>query len=201
MLEKGLLLTIRDFIFYPGRSAYTYLFVNRRKYVSPLIFLLVTSLIYSFINKYYHVEEKVVLDLEINSQDDRSVKFTNKSLKWIQDNYGYANLLMGIMIAFFIWFLFRKKELNFFEIFAILCYFMGVGMLFYTIAALTKVFLRLDLYTTITIIMLAYVTISIASLYKPIAKINYFKVLIAYILGFVFFYIIFMIVYFSIHAV
>ncbi|WP_160160561.1 DUF3667 domain-containing protein [Thermaurantimonas aggregans] len=123
MLEKGIFLTIRDFLMAPGKSAHIYLYRNRKKYVSPIIFLLVTSLIYSIVNKYFHVEESIMVDVQIDGFDDRAIKFTNQSMKWIQDNYGYANLIMSFFVAFFTWIIFRKGNLNYFEILSVLCYF------------------------------------------------------------------------------
>lgn len=200
MLEKGIFLTIRDFLLYPGRSAGIYLYQNRKKYVSPLVFLLVTSLIYSVINKIFHVEDTIVVDMEINTHDHRSAKLTNDSMKWIQDNYGYANILMSIFIAFFIWIFFRKKQLNYFEILSAMCYFMGIGMLFFTFSALVKVIGGINTFTTGSILMLVYITVAIASIFKPVRFSYYIKALVAYLLGFLFFYIAFVFVYFSIYA-
>ncbi len=49
--------------------------------------------------------------------------------KWIQSNYGYANIIMGIFIAFWVKLLFRKYQYNFYEILILLCFVMGIGML------------------------------------------------------------------------
>ncbi|HTN16917.1 MAG TPA: DUF3667 domain-containing protein, partial [Chitinophagaceae bacterium] len=55
--ERGILYTIRELITRPGQNIRNYLTANRSRLVKPIIFIIVTSLIYSLINHFFHIEE------------------------------------------------------------------------------------------------------------------------------------------------
>ena len=52
--ERGLLYTIRALITNPGESIRTYLLETRSRLVKPVFFIIVTSLVYSLCNHYFH---------------------------------------------------------------------------------------------------------------------------------------------------
>ena len=104
--ERGILYTIRELITNPGQNIKNYLTQNRNRLVKPIIFIIITSLIYSLCNKFFHFEDGYVKYLA----DTKST--TSAIFKWIQGNYGYSNILMGIFIAFWTKLFFRKHKYN-----------------------------------------------------------------------------------------
>jgi hypothetical protein len=87
------LYTIRELIANPGQNIKNYLTENRSRLVKPIIFIIVTSLIYSFCNHFFHFEDGYV-----NYLDNKNTA-TTEIFKWVQGHYGYANLIMGVFIA------------------------------------------------------------------------------------------------------
>ncbi len=99
--EKGILYTVRELLVKPGENVIQFLSENRSRLVKPIIFIIITSLIYSIINHFFHFEDSYI-NPTINSKSAVGSIF-----KWIQDHYGYANIIMGVFIAF--WTKFLKK--------------------------------------------------------------------------------------------
>ncbi len=125
--DKGILYTIRELLFRPGKNIQTFILEDRNRLVKPIIFIIITSLIYMFAQQFLHFE-----DAYVNAGGFEESAIT-KIFGWIQSNYGYANTLMAIFIAGWIKIFFRKYDYNFFEILILLCFAMGIGMLIYTI--------------------------------------------------------------------
>ena len=94
--ERGLFYTIKELIIRPGESIRNYLYKNRIQLVKPVFFIIVTSLLYTFINQYFHIEDRYVAYSEVQQSTAGHI------FKWVQDNYGYANIIMGLFIAFWI---------------------------------------------------------------------------------------------------
>lgn len=93
-LEKGFFYTVKELVIKPGKSINEFLTNNRSRLVKPIIFLVVTSLIYTIISHFFHVDEGYL-------SVQNTGKATTAIFKWIQGHYGYANIIMGIFIAFF----------------------------------------------------------------------------------------------------
>jgi len=106
--ERGILYTIKELIANPGQNVRNYLSDNRSRLVKPIIFIIVTSLIYSTFSNFFHIEDGYV-----NYLDDHK-STTSAIFKWIQGHYGYANIIMGIFIALWTKLFFRKYKLNMF---------------------------------------------------------------------------------------
>jgi len=108
--------------------------------VKPIIFIIITSLVYSVINHYFQIEEQYI---QQNGLENSTI---GKLVKWIQDNYGYANIVMGVFISFFVKMFFRKFDFNFFEILILLCFVMGIGMLIFSIFSLIQGVFKIELF-------------------------------------------------------
>lgn len=94
--ERGILYTIRELITNPGQSIRNYLSENRSRLVKPIIFIIVTSLIYSLSINFFHIEDQYV------KFEGGKLTTPFKIFKWIQGHYGYANIIMGIFITFWL---------------------------------------------------------------------------------------------------
>ena len=128
--ERGILFTVWELLIRPGENIRDFLSENRRRLVKPIIFIIATSLIFSFINQYFNIEEGYV------NYDETKQSTIGIIFKWVENNYGYANIIMGIFIALWTKLFFRKYAYNFFECLILLCFVMGIGMLIYSVFAL-----------------------------------------------------------------
>ena len=55
--EKGILYTIKELLIRPGDAVREFINKDRNRLVKPIIFIVITSLIYSVINTFFHIEE------------------------------------------------------------------------------------------------------------------------------------------------
>ncbi len=177
--ERGILYTIRELIINPGQNIRNYLSGNRSRLVKPIIFIILTSLIYSLTVSVFHIE-----DGYFKFEGDEAKLTTQfKITKWIQSHYGYANLIMGVFIAFWIKLFFKKHKVNFFEILIILCFIMGMGMLIFSVFAFLQGLTNLNLMNIGGIVGLAYCSWAIGNFYGKTKILNYAKAFFAYMLG------------------
>ncbi len=182
LFEKGFFYTVKQLLVRPGKTVRLFLTEDRNRIVKPVLFLIVTSLIYTLIAQYFHTEEEYVNRLDKNPSESVPL------VKWVLDNYGYANMIMAVFIAFWVKIVFRKAPYNFYEILILLFYVMGLGMLFFALSALTKGLFNIDLVAYANIAIFAYLTYAIASFFNPKKIKNYFAAFFAYILGFITFF-------------
>jgi len=175
--EKGILYTIKELLIKPGASVKEFLAENRSRLVKPIIFIIITSLIYTLITHFFHIEEGY-----INFSLDKNSAVTAIS-RWIQNHYGYANILMGIFIAFWLKVFFRKHDYNFFETLILLCFVMGMGMLIYAAVALAEGITKIKLMQVAGVLGTIYFTWALGQFYDKNKAGSYIKALIAYLLG------------------
>jgi len=175
--EKGILYTVKELMIKPGTSVKEFLAENRSRLVKPIIFIIITSLIYTLITHFFHIEEGY-----INFSLDKNSALTAIS-SWIQNHYGYANILMGIFIAFWLKVFFKKHEYNFFETLILLCFVMGMGMLIYAALALAEGITKIKMMQIAGILGTVYFTWALGQFYNKNKAGSYVKALIAYLLG------------------
>ena len=176
--DKGILFTIRELFLRPGQSVNKFIADDRNRLVKPIIFIIVTSLIYSLINHFFHIEDSYV------KFEDAKQSTTGSIFKWIQEHYGYANIIMGVFIAFWTKLFFRKYNYNFFEILILLCFVMGIGMLIYSFFSLFQRITDIDLMQIAGIISFLYSAWAIGQFFDKSKFLNYIKAFFSYFLGF-----------------
>ena len=177
-LERGILFTIKELLIRPGENVRTFMSENRSRLVRPIVFIIVTSLIYSLINHFFHIEDGYV------SFDETKESTTGLILQWVQNHYGYANIIMGIFIAFWTKLLFRKYNYNYFEILILLCFAMGMGMLLYSVFAVFQGLTNINLMQIAGIIGFIYSAWAIGQFFDKRKFSNYVKAFVSYFLGF-----------------
>lgn len=126
-LEKGFLYTVKELAIRPGKTIRTFLFESRKRYTKPVIFLIVTSLIYTVIISYLGI---------VGEAGEGETYFS--FLNWMEKNQGYANIIMGFFVSVWIAMFFRKYRFNFFEISVLACYVMGQCMLILSLYVLLE---------------------------------------------------------------
>ena len=60
--------------------------------------------------------------------------------EWISTHYGYSNILISICMGIWIRLFFSNDGFNFYEILILLCYIVGVGMLFFALFGIIESF-------------------------------------------------------------
>ena len=182
-LEKGFFYTIRELLIKPGQSVREYISADRHKLVKPITFLLLTSLIYTLINYFFHIDEDYTN--EIIGENAAGIKL----YQWIQGNFGYLNLVMGVFIAFWVKIFFKKSGYNFFEILVLLCFLMGIEMLISSFFGIIEGITKLHLLYATSMIGFTYKVWATGQFFanKPI---NYLKALAASLSGLLTFFII-----------
>ncbi|WP_233789085.1 DUF3667 domain-containing protein [Sphingobacterium sp. HMA12] len=175
--ERGILYTIRELITTPGKNVRKYISENRSRLVKPIIFIIVTSLIYSIVSHYFHVEDKYISYYESRHST------TGAMYLWIQSHYGYANIIIGLFIAFWAKLFFKKYGFNLFEIIILLCFTLGMSMLIYSVFAIIEGITHFNIMVQSSIAGLLYCVWSMAQFFDPYKIASYLKALAAYILG------------------
>jgi hypothetical protein len=182
--ERGLLYTIKELFIRPGQTMRTYISESRSRLVKPIIFIIVTSLIYSLVNNFFHIEKQVL------QQQGFENSYAGKLLMWVQSNYGYSNILIGIFVAFWLKVFFKKFGYNIFELLIMLCFVQGIGMLIFAVFGIIQGIFHWKIFTTGGIVGFVYLTWSIGNFFEPKKIISYSKALLSYLLGSATFYII-----------
>ena len=176
--EKGILFTIKELLTRPGQNVRNFIAVDRAKLVKPIIFVIITSLLYSVINHFFHIESGYVTYR--GEKNSISLIFD-----WVQDHYGYANIIMGVFIAFWLKLFFRKYGYNFFEILILLCFVMGMGMLIISVFAVLEGLTKFTIMKASGVLLILYITWAIGQFFDKTKAVNYFKAFAAYVLGMV----------------
>lgn len=175
--EKGLFFTIKELLIRPGNTVRTYLLESRNRLVKPILFIIITSLIYTFCSHFFNIEEGYIQYL------DTQQSTTTAIFKWIQENYGYANILMGIFIAFWTKLFFKKSKFNFFEILILLCFVMGIGMLIFSVFGILQSIINTNLMSIAGVVGFVYTTYAIGNFFGKNKMSHYFKAFFAYVFG------------------
>jgi hypothetical protein len=182
--ERGILYTIRELVTYPGQNIRNYLSQNRSRLVKPIVFIIVTSLIYTLISHFFHIEDEYV---KYQGLEKSAI---GKILNWIQANYGYSSILIGTFIAIWLKVFFKKYGYNFFEMLIMLCFVQGITMLIGAIFALGEGLFHLKLLKIAGILSVIYLVWAVGNFFEAKKIGNYVKALISILLGTITFYII-----------
>lgn len=177
--QRGILYTLKALAVHPGKSVREYLTGSRSRLVKPIVFIIVTSLFYSLCMAIFNFEDGYVGYVE----DDGST--ANNLFRWVQDNYGYANLMMGVLIALWTKLFFRKHPFNLFEILILLCYVMGMGMFMLAIFGVAEGLTSLKVLQFGAILLFVYTTWAMGQFFDGRKVSSYLKALFAYLFGLV----------------
>lgn len=181
--DRGILFTVRELFINPGQSIRNYISENRSRLVKPVIFIILTSLIYTLISHFFHVEDEYV-----KYEGLEATAFV-KILGWMQRNYGYMNIMTGMFIAVWLKVFFKKYEYNFFELLIMLCFVLGISMLIFAFFALIEGTLNIKLLSIAGMIGVLYLTWATGNFFEKNKIANYFKALTCYLLGMITFFI------------
>lgn len=182
-LEKGIIYTVKQLLIRPGQTVRTFIAKDRSRLVKPVIFIVVTSLMFTIISTLLHVEK------DYSHVDGLKGSSLTVILPWIQHHYGYTNILIGMFIAFWLKLFYKVQGYNFFEIVILLCFVMGIGMLLYAVFALVEGLTNLNLTIVSTITVMGYSIWAIVQFFSNRNVMSYLKAAVSYITGVLTFYI------------
>ena len=174
--EKGFLHTVKELLRNPGPVIEEFISRDRSRLVKPVVFLVVTSLVYTMIEHFFHIEQGYI---NYSEHDDSAVAAISA---WVQNHYGYANIIMGVLIAFWLKLLY-KSTYNFFEILIMLCFVMGMGMLILSVFSLFEGLTDMPLLKISSITGVCYSSWAIGHFFDNKRVASYLKALVAYVLG------------------
>lgn len=182
-LETGIFSTVWKLLTAPGRTLREFISEDRTKIVKPVLFLVLTSLVYTLMMKVTHVEDQYI---KISNDGKVMIpEYIGLIFEWVRSNYGYSNLLMSIFIALWLRLFFRKFSYNLVEWMVILCYTMGMGMLFYFLFGILSLLFSTVLLNNGSILAVLYTSFAIGKVYNKPGFMPYFKAFWAYVLGFI----------------
>ncbi|SDD74472.1 Protein of unknown function [Mucilaginibacter pineti] len=175
--DKGILYTVKELLIRPGQNINVFIADNRSRLIKPILFIIITSFTYTIIDHFFHIEQGYL--------DYRETKKTTLSIifNWVQNHYGYANIIMGTFIAFWLKLFFNRYSYNFFEILILLCFVMGMGMLIFSVFAIIQGITHFNLMSVAGIIGFGYCTWAIGQFFDKKKTVNFIKASASYILG------------------
>lgn len=181
-LEKGLFLTVKNLLIKPGKTVREFILENRKKYVKPIIFLILVSIIFSFIINSLEINLSF---FNIDKIEGLNGKIRSKEIgDWTQKNIGYSQLIMGVFIGFWIKLFFRKSNHNIYEIIILLSFILGEAfILLGTFILLAAIFNSPIIGVVGSFIYFIYIIWGIGQFFGEHKIINYLKSLLAYSLG------------------
>lgn len=184
--DKGFFYTAKKVLLDPGNTIRNYISEDRKKLVKPILFLIICSLIYTITKQFLNLEDSYI---NMNFED-----LKNKSLShlfsWFSKNYGYINIMMAVFVALWIQLFFKKYGYNYFEIFVLLCYTIGISMLLFSFLGLLESVSGYPILKYGASLIAVYLVWAIAHFFNSKKKFNYIKALLSYFLGMVTFIIV-----------
>lgn len=178
--RKGILFTLRELLLRPGASIKTFILEDRNRLVKPIIFTIFCSIIYTFVQQQLHFED-AYYEEAYSKVDEKSASLL--IVDWIRQNYGYANILMGLFIVPWLKVFFRKYDYNFFELLVLWLFVSGMSMFIYLISGVIETFTDWPLFFSSTIVALLYASWAMGQFFDKNKFLSYLKAVIAYILG------------------
>jgi hypothetical protein len=178
--NKGLLYTVKRVLISPGHSVRMFINEDRYRFVKPITFLFITTLIYALILHIFGVKSTV-----IQYNIDATVLNT-VMIDWLISNPRYTITLTILLIAFWVRVLFRKAGYNYFEIAILLCFITGITTLLDTIAVIINSLMNTtgyDIISAVNGIGFIYMTWGIVQFFGQKMIKNYLKALLAIIIS------------------
>ena len=176
--DKGILFTIKELLIRPGHNVRSFIQDDRNRLVKPILFLIICSIFYSIAQQIFHFENNYSSNGELEASST-VISIT----EWMQNNYGFTNILMAIFHAMWVKLLFRKYSYNFFEIIILLSFLMGIGMLIYMLFGILESTINIRGIYLGGLIGFAYVSWAIGQFFDKNKKSSYLKGFLSYLLG------------------
>ena len=181
-LDRGFFYTVKELIVRPGKAVREFLFEDRRKLVKPVLFLILSSVIFTIIIHLLHTDVSL---FNIDRITPLQGKIRSKEIgAWINNSLGYSQLLMGVFIAVWLKIFFKKKQYNVYETLILLCYILGEALLILTITIILAELLKSAMIVISGLFAyFLYIIWGIGQFYGEKKIINYIKSTITFVFG------------------
>jgi len=178
LVNREMFGTVKNLLIKPGISIRRYITEDRSRFVRPISFVVVTSLIYTIVNYFFPLGlENFVSQFGDNNQ--ASVDIT----KWAQENSGYTNLFVGLFMAFGIKLFFRKAGYNLSEIYVLICYVFGLTTLFDAVGSIFQAITHLNLFNFLFVTESIYITWAVGQFFHEKKVASYIKAFLSFFFG------------------
>jgi Protein of unknown function (DUF3667) len=175
-LERGLFFSVKKLLVSPGKSIIEFIDIDRTKIIKPVVFVIITSLIHNIADKFAHfnahASEKVINNNTASIIDN-----------WFTNNLGYYNICLGVFVALLLKLLYFKNKYNLFEILVLMCYVIGMDMLWSALIGVLSVAFHFPFMKPNTYVIFIYNMYAISSFFGPKKWYNYIKAIVAFIAG------------------
>jgi hypothetical protein len=179
--ERGILYTIKALLLRPGQTVREFITDNRNRLVKPIIFIIISSLIYTLVNNFFGNKNELIKFTGGGEEEKSAVIIL---VKWVQQHYGYANLLWGLFVALWAKILFKKYHYNYFEIIILLCFVQGMFMLITALLISIIHITHIGPFSQGALIPIGYITWAIGQFFDGKKLLNYVKAFLSFVLGF-----------------
>ncbi|MCL2245595.1 MAG: DUF3667 domain-containing protein [Lentimicrobiaceae bacterium] len=181
--KKGWIFTLKRMLLSPGESVRQYITENRNHYIKPIVFVIVTSLTYTLVCHFFQIDYQT-FQTQLSGETDQEVLPTQLLLtNWIIDHNGYATIITGLFMAFWLKLFFRKSAYNLFELFVLMCYLSGIVSIFSSILFIIQGVANLHLISVTLFVTMIYYIWAIGQFFEKKKAGIYIKAFFAYLLG------------------
>lgn len=181
--NKGMVYTIKNVIINPGKSVRRFITEDRYRFVKPITFLFITSLVYTLACHFFHIDAN---DFYMQQPEIESPTI-NLFINWMLEYQGYTNIISGLFMAFWLKLFFRKSGYNIFEIFILFCFISGISSLFFTVTTMLQGLTQFHLMSISALIVIIYYAWAIGQFFDEKKAASYIKAFLSCILGFLIF--------------
>ncbi len=176
IFEKGVLFTIKELFLRPGYTIREFLHYDRNRLVKPVAFLIFSSLVF--------IISQEILGFNTASPppdiDSVGVMIT---FKWVEENFGLLNILLGIFIGLWTRLFFIKSSFNIYEIFILIFFTTGIGNLIFTFFGVLESITGFESNNLSYFIALFYSAWAIGNFFNKKKFLSYFKGFLAHLFG------------------
>jgi len=183
--NKGMIYTIKKILISPGKSVRQFIAEDRYRFVKPITFLFITSLVYTLVCYLFNIGAE---DFYLQPLPEE-VEFPTLTflMNWISNYSGYSSIISGFLVAFLVKIFFRKSGYNIFEIFILLCFISGIMSLYSSVIVMIQGITHLKLIHISAFISMIYYAWAIGQFFDRKKIASYIKAFVSCILGYLMF--------------
>jgi len=176
--NKGMIYTIRKVLISPGDSVREFLTEGRHRFIKPITFLFLTTLIYMLVAHLFNIGVEDISPVKIDMGE-----MLSPFAIWIMENPRYSITLIAIFVAFWLKIIFKKYGYNFFEIFILMCFVTGTVTLIDALGAIFQGITNINPTQISLYIGIIYNTWAIGQFFDRKKAASYVKAFLSYIIG------------------
>ena len=185
--ERGMLYTVKEMLISPGESVKEYITENRSRYIKPIAFVIITSLIYTLVSHFFHIDAQEFQRQLAGETEQIELPTSILITNWTIEYSGYVTILVGLLMAFWVKLFFRKSGYNLFEIFVLFCYVSGISTLLSSVIFIIQGLTQLSLIYPATLLTMIYSIWATGQFFDGRKAGSYIKAFLSYTLGWLIF--------------